>query len=380
MEADSASAAERHTLRILRESTLDPALSGGCPLLAETFAALAEEDVALPLLRAAPAWKIPGLLLSAALIYRATADPDHPLARYLPGADHPVDATFRPALREALTADTPALNALMERHTYQCNPPRRIAVSLIVLAAATRDWDWRQPAVHVDVGTASGIGLLLRQVRAIAGGASIGPADAVLELPVELRGASLDVASLPCPRIERAIGVDLDPPDLRDPACRAWMRACQFPLADELSWFDRAVDLVLAQGARIERGSATDWLPRLATELPPGQPLVVTDTYVAVFMAEDDRARLRDELAEVARVRPVVWISNDPVVPLGTAPDHTTAGVPIPREMVERNRREMLGVLSVTTWPEGRRQARMVAVTHPGGCWLEWRPDFATDV
>ena len=182
---------------------------------------------------------------------------------------------------------------------------------------------------------------------------------------------------LPCPEIERAIGIDLDPPDLRDAACRAWMRACQFPIAAEWDTFDRAVDLVLAQRPRVERGSATDWLPRLAAALPAGQPLVVTDTYVAVFMSEEDRERLRRELDEIARTRPVVWISNDPVVPLGTSPDRTTAGVAITDELKRRNRSEMFGAVCATTWPQGRRTPRLVALTHPGGCWLEWRPDLA---
>jgi len=94
-------------------------------------------------------------------------------------------------------------------------------------------------------------------------------------------------------------------------------------------------------------------------------------------MSEDDRERLRVELDEIARSRPVVWISNDPVVPLGESPDRTTAGVPIPDELRRRNRSDMFGAVCATTWPEGRRSARLVALTHPGGCWLEWRPDLA---
>jgi len=282
----------RHVPHTLRRSMLDPALSGGCPLLAELFAVIAEDDVAAPLLHATPAWKIPGLLLSAALVHQAAADPAHPLARYLPGADAPLDDGLRAAVRAALARDGTTLAGLMAAHTYQCNPPRRLAVSLIALAAATRDWQ-RRPALHVDLGTASGIGLLLERTP------------------------------------------------------------------------------------RIERGSATAWLPRLVDEMPAGQPLIVTDTYVAVFMSEDQREALRRELDEIARARPVVWISNNPVFPLNNAPDRTTAGVMIPAELVERNREEMFGVVCATTWPDGARRARMLAVTHPGGCWLEWRPDLA---
>lgn len=376
MDASALSADERRVLLTLRRSMLDPALSGGCPLLAELFLVFTEEEAAIALLRAAPAWKIPGLLLSAALINRAAADPEHPLARYLPGADAPLDAHFRAALRAALVDDAPALAELMRRHTYQCNPPRRLAVSLVALAATTTGMQLG-PAQHVDVGTASGIGLLLARARAVVAGASLGDAASRLALPIELRGAPLDLASLRCPPIERAVGIDLDPPDLRDAACRAWMRACQYTVADEWAYFDDAVEQVLATRPRIERGSATDWLPRLAAEMPPGQPLIVTDTYVAVFMDEGMREEMRRELDAIARTRPVVWISNDPVVPLGDAPDRTTAGVPIPRELVERSHEEMFGTVCATTWRDGTRHARLLGITHPGGCWLEWRPDLA---
>jgi len=367
---------DRLVLLALQHAMRDPALSGGCALLAELFAIIPDEAAAQPLLQATPRWKIPGLLLSAALVHQAAADSRHPLARYLPGANAPLDGAFRAAVSRAIADDASALAALLQRHTYQCNPPRRLAVSLLALGHATAGWA-RRPALHVDVGTASGIGLLLGQVRAVCGTMYCGPRDALLELPIELRGAPFDVASLICPSIDRSIGIDLDPPDLRDPACLAWMRACQFPLAAEWGWFDRAVQLVLASPARIERGSALDWLPRLAAEMPAAQPLLVTDTYVAVFMSEDERAQLRRQLDEIARVRPVVWISNNPVVPLGAHPDRTTAGVPIPPELIARNRGEMFGVVSSTTWMNGRRTARIAAVNHPGACWLEWRPDLA---
>jgi len=366
---------ERRVLLALRRSMLDPALSGGNAFLGELFGILADEPTALPLLRAIPAWKIPGLLLSAALVHRAVADRAHPLARYLPPTTAPVGPDFVDHVRAAL-GDAAPLGELTARHTYQCNPPRRLAVSVMALAAATEGMDLA-PALHVDVGTASGIGLLLARTRALVGDLSVGDAAATLALPLELRGAPLDVARLRVPRIERAIGIDLDPPDLRDPACLSWMRACQYPIAEEWAFFDAAIAQALASERRIERGSATEWLPRLAAEMPSGQPLVVTDTYVAVFMDEETREEMRRELDAIARVRPVVWISNDPVVPLGDAPDRTTAGVPIPRELVERSHVEMFGTVCATTWRDGERRARLLGVTHPGGCWLEWRPDLA---
>jgi len=364
----------RHLLRILREAMQDPALSGSCVLLGEIFAAMAEEEAAQSLLEEIPNWKVPGLMLSAALLFRAETQSDHPLTPYLKEPCPPFDGVFRAAFRRALTEDRSELSVLLARHTYQCNPPRRMAVSLLMAATVTKGWP---AAWHIDVGTASGIGLLLGEVRVVADGVRIGPDDACLEYPLDLRGAPLDVAALSGPKIERSIGIDLDPPNLRDADCRAWMRACQFPIKQELAYFEQAVELLLARSPRIERGSATDLLPSLAREMPPGKPLIVTDTYVAVFMSEEVREQMRCELDAIAQTRPVVWISNNPLVPAGRAPDRTTAGTAIPPELVERNRRELCGAVCVTTWPGGKRTPRLVGFNHPGGCWFEWRPDLA---
>jgi hypothetical protein len=363
----------QHLMMILREAMRDPALSGGCFLLGELFAAIAEQEAARPLLDEVPGWKMPGLLLSAALLFRAFTNTGHPLARYLTDPGLPLNGAFRAAVCRALTEERAELSALLSRHTYQCNPPRRMAVSLLAAAAVIDDW---APALHVDVRTASGIGLLLGEVR-IVSGSRLGPPAACLEYPLQLRGSPLNIDALSCPKIERSIGIDLDPPDLGDADCRSWMRACQFPLAAELAFFDQAVDLLLSRNPRVERGSATDLLPGLAKEIPPGQPLIVTDTYVAVFMSEEEREEMRRELDVIAGSRPVVWVSNNPLVPAGRAPERTTAGTSIPPELMERNRRELFGTICVTTWPQGKRKPRIVGFNHPGGCWLEWRPDLA---
>jgi len=365
----------RHLMKILREAMRDPSLSGERFLLGELFSALAEEDAALALLDDVPGWKMPGLLLSAALLYRGYQNPEHPLHPYLTDSPPPLDDAFRAAVHRVLTEEKSELSALLARHTYQCNPPRRMAISLLMIATTLGDWS---SAWHIDVGTASGIGLLLGDVSVIANGQRLGPPNAVLEYPLELRGAPLDISALRCPKIERSIGIDLDPPNLRDSDCRAWMRACQYPLPVELAYFDHAVGSLLKKDFRIERGSAIDLLPALAAEMPSGIPLIVTDTYVCLFMSEEDRERLRRELDAIAQNRPVVWISNNSLVPPGHAPDRTTAGTPITPELTERNRHEMFGAVCVTTWPNGKRTPRLVGITHPGGCWFEWRPDMAS--
>src|SRR6478736_4201671 len=139
---------------ILREAMRDPALSGGCFLLSELFAVIAEAEEARALLDEIPGWKMPGLLLSAALLFRAATQASHPLAGYLPDPSRPLGQAFPTAARRSMMEERVELSALLSRHTYQCNPPRRMAVSLLVAATAIQDW---VPAVHVDVGTASGI-------------------------------------------------------------------------------------------------------------------------------------------------------------------------------------------------------------------------------
>lgn len=360
----------RHLMTILRQAMSDPALSGGCGLLERLFEVIAEDEAAESLLEKISGWKVPGLMLSAALLYRAAEDSAHFLARYWAEPDLSREEGFRSAVRRVLAEDAGELLKLTERHTYQCNPPRRMAVSLLAAAMFTKGWG---PAWHIDVGTASGVGLLLGEVAVEAGGVRLGRADALLKYPLELRGSVPDFSGLVAPLIERSVGIDLDPPDLRDAHSLAWMRACQFPVAAELGYFDEAVRLRLEREPRIERGAATDWLPILAAEMPAGQPLLVTDTYVTLFMSEDDREKMRRELDLIAQSRPVVWVSNNSLVPAGAMPTDTTAGTGIPGDLAERNGRELFGVVCVTTWSGGKRMPRIVGVNHPGACWVDWR-------
>ena len=91
-----------HLMMILREAMRDPALSGGCFLLSELFAVIAEAEEARALLDEIPGWKMPGLLLSAALLFRAATQASHPLAGYLVDPSRPLGQAFQTAARRSM--------------------------------------------------------------------------------------------------------------------------------------------------------------------------------------------------------------------------------------------------------------------------------------
>ena len=211
-------------------------------------------------------------------------------------------------------------------------------VSAIALAEATKDW----PLTSGRTSTwarASGLGLLLGEVAVQAGGAHRAGARRPrarrrparrAHRSARARGAADRARGRHRPRSARPArsGVPL-------------VDAC-VPVHLPVEWavFDRAIDLVLER--RQHRARLRDRSPAAhRARHGAGQPLVVTDTYVAVFMSEDAREKLRRELDAIAADRPVVWLSNDPAVPIGRDPDRTAAGVPdpAPRWSCARTRR-----------------------------------------
>ena len=96
------------------------------------------------------------------------------------------------------------------------------------------------------------------------------------------------------PSIEARIGVDVEPIDVTDPDDLRWARACLPPETGSLDRFDRAARLVAAHPGQVRRGDAIEELPAILDAIPDDVLPVVTDTYTAVFFADERRRRLRE--------------------------------------------------------------------------------------
>jgi hypothetical protein len=126
------------------------------------------------------------------------------------------------------------------------------------------------------------------------------------------------------------------------------------------------------------RGDINEVLDDLVTALPVDSTACLVDTYVHVFMPDEMLRQFRRHLEALSRVRDIEWVSVDPLVPLGPHGRNSVQGLTVPAELVRRNADEgAFGLVSRTSLRKERRTAELLAVAHPGGAWLEWRPDHS---
>jgi hypothetical protein len=347
-------------------------------LTAETFTAIAEEDVLLDLAVKIPAERLPALLLSAALTRLVTETRPWPLAGYYPrpGGPQPArDDRFRPALRAFALEQREALHRLCEEHRYQMNEVGRSLDVLPVLALVSAD-DPR-PLALVDLGTGAGLGLHLDRYRYSyllpdGGRLVAGAAASTVLLSCRVRvGRPLATGQVPC--IGSRVGVDSEPLDLSDPATAAWLAACVPPEAGAVTRFTAAAAVARAHPARMVRGDLVDLLPQVIAEIPRDELVCLVDTYVHVFLPPPELARFSALVDRIGRERDLDWISVDPLVPMGPHATATVQGLPVPPAWVADNRDGgVFGVIARVSLRGGRRTGTVLGRAHPGSAWLEW--------
>jgi hypothetical protein len=347
-------------------------------LTAETFTAIAEEEVLLDLAVEVPVERLPPLLLSAAIRRLVTEIRPEPLASHYPrpgGPQPPRDDRFRPALRAFALAEEEALRQLCRQHRYQMNEVGRCLDVLPALTLVSTD-DPR-PLALVDLGAGAGLGLHIDRYRytyELPGGDRLvaGAAASTVSLGCQVRSGRPPAADR-MPLIGSRVGVDSEPLDLTDPATAAWLAACVPPEASAVARFDAAAAVARAHPARMIRGDLVDLLPRLIAELPRDELVCLVDTYVHVFLPPPELARFNTLVDQIGRERDLDWISVDPLVPMGPHATATVQGLPVPPAWLADNRDGgVFGVIGRVSVRAGRRTGTLLGRAHPGSAWLEW--------
>jgi hypothetical protein len=133
------------------------------------------------------------------------------------------------------------------------------------------------------------------------------------------------------------------------------------------------VEVALANPVQMVRGDALAALPEVLAAIPDNLLVCVVDSYVHVFLGEEELAAFRELIDRAGADRDLDWISLDPLIPMGAAATHSVLGTAVPPALIERNRREgVFGVLGRLSYRGGERSAELLGIAHPGAAWLEW--------
>jgi hypothetical protein len=254
------------------------------------------------------------------------------------------------------------------------NEVRRTAAVLPVLGRIEQAY--RRPLALVDLGTGAGLGLQLDRYRyryrTPDGDQVLGDAASAVELACTLRGDSVPIPAK-VPTIVARVGVDIEPLDVADEEVRRWLAACIPPEAGAVTRFARAVDIARQHPAHLVRGDLIAALPDTVASLPREAVICVVDTFVHVFLTDDELGRFRALLAELARDRDIEWVSVDPLIPLGPDARRSVQGHAVPEAIVEANRRDgVFGLVGRLGWRDGEPIGGPLGRTHSSGAWIEW--------
>lgn len=348
-------------------------------LTAETLTAIAEEDVLLDLAAAIPSYRLPPLLLGAAVGF-LVRQRRPALARFYPepgGPQPPRDGGFRAELVEFVQTERDGLAELCATHRYQMNEVARCADVLPVLAAIGEE-DGR-PLALVDLGTGAGLGLHLDRYhytyRSVGSpDRTVGERSSPVQLTCEVRPGGAPPVPRELPVVADRVGIDVEPLDVADPHTYDWLAACVPAEAGAVTRFAAAAGVARADPARSVRGNLLDVLGDVVASTPPDALLCLVDAYVHVFLPPADLRRFDQILGELGRERDLEWISLDPLVPLGPEARESVQGLDVPAGWVQDVRRGgVFGVIGRVSIRRGRRTGSVLGRAHPGGSRLEWR-------
>jgi hypothetical protein len=280
----------------------------------------------------------------------------------------PFDGGFDTAAADFVSARLADIMAVCDSHRYQMNEVARCTQIALGVAAVHAGG----PIALVDLGTGAGLGLQLDRYRYEIDGLGTGPSAARLTLICEARGDRLPPRP-ELPPIARRAGIELNPVDLSDPAARAWLEACSPPEASALTRLDLAIEVSSRSPAQIVAGDAVEALPGVLASMPPDLPVIVTDAYLAVFLPAAARAKLISILSEASRIRPMTWLSLNPLVPLGASGRDSVQGLAMPASLIaDYQAHGVFAVLGARTFDRAAEGGTLLARAHPSGHWVEW--------
>jgi hypothetical protein len=140
-----------------------------------------------------------------------------------------------------------------------------------------------------------------------------------------------------------------------------WLLACVWSDHDDRRRrLEAAIHFARHDPPVVVRGDLVDDLSDLIKQAPSTATVVVFHSAVLHYVDNDRRRRFTELLAEISRIRPIVWISFE------------GPGVINSLEEAAPKRDRLMARLGKSTWAEGHGQHRLLALAHFHGWDLEW--------
>jgi hypothetical protein len=303
---------------------------------------------------------LPVLLLTA-IHYLALGGAQHPLAETFrhPDAGVPGDDTLAKELASFLAEHGDELAGLVATRRTQTNEVSRSTVIAPAMRVAGQLAGG--PIALVEVGASAGLNLHFdRYAVHYSGGLVSGPPSSPVQLSCDLRG-DLVPPLKPDPGLVTRTGLDVNPLDIDDESQMRWLLACLFP--DQPARAARlraAIGVAREQGTHVRAGDALAVLPELVREVPPSVVPVIMHTWVLAYLSEQRRAEFARLLAELAAVRPLLWLGAE-------WPDA------LPGREKEPGDEATVWALAQVSAAGARWHT--LANSHDHGSWLTWRYD-----
>jgi hypothetical protein len=355
-----------------------PGAPASWQLTAAQFETLRDDPDLLGLAATIPLARLPPLLFEAAATFLVLELEPTPLRDYFPRLGRPqppLGRDFGALYREFCLDHRDRVLELCASHRYQMNEVGRCADLLPALPPAASE----EPGLAlIDVGTGAGLALHLDRYRYQFRGPgdrvwAVGDPASEVVIATELLGREAPPIPSAPPSIADRVGIDIEPLDVADPDVRAWLTACIPQEIGAVTRFHHAVEIAIANPARTVRGRGNDVLRKVLDGVPEGPLVCLIDTYVHVFFEPDELLAFRALIDQFGAERDLDWVSIDPLVPMGEAADRDVLGIPVPAELVARNRRDgLFGVIGRLRYRGGKRSGELLGVAHPGAAWLEW--------
>jgi hypothetical protein len=299
---------------------------------------------------------IPNMLF-AAVQYLLLEDRSHPLATYYPTlTDAPAPAADPcPLFRAYCLEHAAEISALLATRLVQTNEVRRCAClmpAFVELARLHAD----QPLALIEIGPSAGLNLLWNRYGYDYGdGARCGDPDSPVQLICERRGDRSLPLPATMPEVAFAVGVDVNPIDVRDEDALRWLRALIWPEhRDRVRLLEAAVQIARRFPPRLIAGNALDTLPDLLPTVPANATLCVYHSFTVNQFSREAREQLSALLARHAEQRPLYRISME-------------------------GKGDAFAHIEWFTYERGKQTERLLAYADVHGRRLEWRAKREND-